>query len=753
MALIDRGRNADAVALFRQILGRAPGNSKALYGLGLALTRAGQFGEAIAAYQSALKQQRDDPLVLADLGAVFVLSGNPTRALPYLRRAEAARPREPSILLNIGRVLGQMGKTEEAHAYNARALAIDPDNVMALNNQGTWLLDAQRFADAIACFNRILALDPTFETALFNRAIALAALGHPETALQSYDQALALRPDWLEAHQNRCVVLQGLRRFDEALASFARILELHPAHAPTLSNRGNMLRDMQRSEEALEDFARALAIDPRYPPALTNRAAALLDLHRYEEAARGYETLIAIDPNFEYGLGYLAKAKMYACEWEGMQELCARITDGIRAGRQTMHPFPLLALIDDSALHLRAARIFAADKFPRAPEPMWRGERYDHSKIRVAYLSGDFHSHATAFLMAGLFEEHDRSRFEITAFSFGSEPLDSMTDRLRPAFDRFLDVRPNSDREIAEQIRRMEIDILVDLKGFTADGRLGILAHRSAPLQVSYLGYPGTVGAPYMDYIIGDPMVTPADVHHHYSECVVTLPDSYQVNDSKRAIDPNTPARAECGLPDDGFVFCCFNNTYKITPAVFDIWMRLLAETEGSVLWLLRDNDMAMHNLRNEAAKRSIDPMRLIFAPRMPLPQHLARHRLADLSLDTLPYNAHTTASDALWTGLPIITRAGESFAARVAASLLTSVGLPELITHSAEEYEALALRLAHRPEELAVLKEKLARNLRAAPLFDTDRFRRHLEEAYRMMWRRHANGTSPTGFAVPAVP
>lgn len=751
-ALQQRSQYAAAAALYGQVQGAAPEHFPAAYQRGLCLVRDGQYAAAIAQYEDALRLMPEDVQTLSDIGAAYSMWGRDADAMPYLEHAHRLHPDDPFILLNLGRALRGLGRDAEGRVCNERALALDPDNLMALNNQGNLLLDALEPAAAIGYFNRTLALDPLFASAIYNRAIALAMLNQPEAALNSYDQALALRPDWAEVHQNRCIVLQNLRRYDEALAGYERMIALRPDNPSVYSNRGNMLRDLKRYDDALEDFSRALAIDPRFAPALGNRAATLLDVHRYEDAARAYDAVLAVDPDYDYVHGYLAKAKIYCCEWDGLAALCSVIIARIRAGKPTMHPFPLLPLIDDPGLQLQAARFFATDKFPAAPARMWRGEMYQHDKIRLAYLSGDFFNHATAYLMAELFETHDRARFDVTALSFSPGGSDAMRERLMPAFDRFIDVRANSDREVAELIRQLEIDVLVDLKGYTTDGRLGVLGHRPAPVQVSYLGYPGTTGADYVDYVIADPIIIPDAARQHYSEQVVTLPDSYQVNDRKRPIDPHTPSRAELGLPEQGFVFCSFNNNYKIMPATFDIWMRLLAQVEGSVLWLLQDNDPAMRNLRREAAARGIDPDRLVFAPRMQLAPHLARHRAADLSLDTLPCCAHTTASDSLWTGLPIVTLIGQAFAGRVAASLLHAIGLPELVASTPAAYEALALHLAQDPIALAAIREKLARNLLDTPLFDTMRFRRHLEAAYSAMWQRHENGLPPASFAVPSL-
>jgi protein O-GlcNAc transferase len=409
----------------------------------------------------------------------------------------------------------------------------------------------------------------------------------------------------------------------------------------------------------------------------------------------------------------------------------------------------MLAISASPAVQLRAAEIFTADQCPPAERSIWRGEIYRHDRIRIAYLSADFQNHPTAYLAAGWFEAHDRSRFETIAVSFGPDTNDDMRQRLRGVFERFIDAQSLTNRQIAERLRALEIDIAVDLKGYTTNSRAGIFALRPAPIQVGYLGYPGTMAASYMDYILADEVVIPSDHAPFYTEKIVWLPGTYQVNDRARRISDQTPSRAELSLPDEGFVFCCFNNSYKIRPAIFDIWMRLLRQVEGSVLWLFEENGSAAQNLRLEAERRGVAPERLVFAPHVPAAEHLARHRHADLTLDTLPYNAHTTASDSLWAGVPVLTCLGTTFAGRVAASLLKAIGLPELITTSLEDYEALALRIAREPDLRAALKQKLARNRDTFPLFDTARFTRHTEAAYTTMWERHQRGEPPQSFAV----
>ena len=424
----------------------------------------------------------------------------------------------------------------------------------------------------------------------------------------------------------------------------------------------------------------------------------------------------------------------------------------ISGKKSIIAPFLLLGYSGKPALQLQCARNYIDDKVPLVPRPFWTGATWRHDKVRIAYLSADFHRHPTAYLMAELFERHDRSRFEVIGVSFGVDDKSDMRRRLVAAFDQFYDVRRKSDQEVAKLLHDLQVDIAIDLKGYTQDSRPGILAYRPTPIQASYLGFPGTMGAEFIDYIIADKTVAPFEQQPFYTEKIVHLPDCYQVNDTKRNIAERTPTRQEAGLPEEGCVFCCFNNNWKITPEVFSVWIRLLHAVEGSVLWLFRDNESAERNLRKEAQARGIDPARLVFAGRLPLEDHLARHSLADLFLDTLPYNAHTTASDALWVGLLVLTCMGNAFAGRVAASLLNAIGLPELVTHSIEDYEALALRLAKDPSLLEGYRNRLAANRLTHPLFDTDRFRRHIEAAYLQMWEIWQRGEQPRSFAVEAL-
>jgi predicted O-linked N-acetylglucosamine transferase (SPINDLY family) len=540
-------------------------------------------------------------------------------------------------------------------------------------------------------------------------------------------------------------------RFEDALTSLDSALALSPDRAELWNNRGTVLAALGRLDEACVSFGRALNLRPDLTSAFGNRANSLLALGRHEDAARDYERVLAVHPDMPYARGNFLHCRLQSCDWRDFDAERAQLLAEVRAGKRAASPLAWTVILQSPEDQLHAARILTADKYPSMP-PLWRGERYRHDRIRIAYVSADFSAHATATLMAGVFEHHDRTLFEPIAISFGANDRSPMRGRLENSFARFIDVTSQSDAEIAALMRETEVDIAVDLKGYTANARPSIFARKPAPVQVSYLGFPGTMGAEFIDYIIADPIVIPETAEAFYSEEIVRLPDSYQANDAKRPIAPAAPTRNEAGLPESGAVFCCFNNAYKILPELFDIWMRLLRNVEGSVLWLLDGNPSAASNLGREAEQRGVTASRLVFAPRLPPDEHLARHRLADLFLDTLPYNAHTTASDSLWAGLPVLTCTGDTFAGRVAASLLHAARLPELVTKSLAAYEALALDLARDPKTLASIKAKLVRNRDICPLFDTARFTRHLEAAYVAMHERASRGQPPTSIAIPPI-
>ncbi|HVZ13345.1 MAG TPA: tetratricopeptide repeat protein, partial [Bauldia sp.] len=561
--------------------------------------------------------------------------------------------------------------------------------------------------------------------------------------------ALAIVPDRPSALTNLAAVLVQQERLDEATALAGRAAEIDP-NSPenwiTLSAAQGMLHE---ATAALASAERAVTIAPRNPLALMARAAALSELRRHDLAVADYLAARRINPHEKGLLAVLVSAKMQNCQWEGLDADVAELLRGVRQGSERVKPFTLLsvpgATLADQA---RVAAETVAREAPPRPA-VWHRPASPRGRIRLAYVSGDFRDHPLSHLMAGIFERHDRARFEVLGVSYGVDDGSDIRRRILSAFDKVLDARNQSDDAVAALIAESEADIAVDLGGHTSGGRPRIFVRRPAPVQVAYLGYPATSAIPAIDYLFADRIVVPQAEWPHYSEKIVWLPHSYYPHDDRQPIVDTPMTRADHGLPAEGFVFCSFNNSYKIAPAVFDVWMAVLRQTPESVLWLLDSTAGVSANLRREATVRGVAPERLIFAPRMRTAEHLARHRLADLFLDTLPYNAHTTAADALWAGLPLITCPGETFPSRVAASLLTAVGMPELIASSLDEYAALAVRLARDPAALAAVKAKLAANRDGTPLFDTARFTRYLEAAYATMVERHRRGEAPAAFAV----
>ena len=666
------------------------------------------------------------------------------------REAHSLVPDRVSVLTNLSLALLKQGKFSDSKKYAELSVELDDKNAEGWLNLGVCLQKEDNAIQALESCDKAIALNPDYAEAWSNRGAVLHDLKRHDDALVSCDKALALKPDHVEAWLNLGVTLHDLTQLDEALASYDKAIALNPDYAEAWSNRGVVLHDLKCFEEALASYDKALALKPDNAEARFSLGVTLQGLKRFEEALASYDKALALNADMPYALGNWLLTTMFLCDWKGLDAACDKITKRIDTGDRASTPFPVLAIPSSLAQQRKCADIYIQDKFPANPCLPPFGEKYAHDRIRIGYFSADFHNHATAYLMAELFELHDRSKVEVIGFSYGVSSSGAMRKRLETAFDRFIDVSAKTDQEIALLARTFEIDIAIDLKGFTQDSRTGIFAMRPAPVQVNYLGYPGTMGADYIDYLIADPTLIPPEHIPHYSEKIVYLPHTYQVNDSHRKISDRGMSRKDAGLPKEGFVFCCFNSNFKITPDVFAVWMRLLQKVEGSVLWLFEGDSTAASNLRQEAKKRGISADRLVFAERMDLSDHLARYRLADVFLDTLYCNAHTTASDALWAGLPVLTCLGETFAGRVAASLLNAIGLPELIARSHDEYESLALALATDPQRLSAIKQKLAQNRTTHPLFDTALFTRHIESAYAAMWERHQAGLSPDHIHVP---
>ena len=605
-------------------------------------------------------------------------------------------------------------------------------------------------ATAAACYERAIALNPRSADALHLLGSLKAQAGAPQDGLQLIERAIAVDAGKALFWCNHGNTLKLLRRLADAIASFDRALALEPAHEDALYNKGNALRSLGRLDEAIASFDRLIARSPAHSDARFARADCLVRVDRRAQALEDYEQAVGIAPQSD-ALSSYGQLVLDGCDWQRAAAVAPLLDCAVASGQANVSPFVYLGFGRDALAQRRCSELWAARLVGAVaampPRPAARRDR-----IRIGYLSSDFRYHAMSFLIAGMIEGHDRSRFEVHGFSAGPDDGTDMRRRMQKAFDRFHDVATLTDGAIATAIREREIDIIVDLNGWSSNTRIGALAPRPAPVQVTYLGFPGTLGTRFVDYTFTDRWVAPLEAQAAFCEQLAVMPDCYFVNDAKREIAAAVPSRADCGLPPDAFVLCCFNSTYKIIPPVFAAWMGLLKQVPGSVLWLLRSNELAETNLRAAAAGHGVDPARLVFAPKVLPPIHLARHAHADLVLDTLPVNAHTTGCDALWTGVPFVTCMGDSFVGRVGASLLHAIGLPELVTTSLQDYAALALRLAQEPATLAAIKARLVANRLSHPLFDTARFTRHFEAAYEIMWDRHLAGEAPRGFVIPPV-
>ncbi len=729
--LHEAGKNDEAAALFSRILRASPANFVALYTMGVIRYQREDYEGALSFFTRARKLNAAFVPLHFNLGLTHLKLSRMPEAIACLQHAvqldgsyEPAR-KQLELLQN---GMQQNSSQELSGYYGEHAAAI---------NRAIELQSQQRADEAEALFRQILFEEPGNILALYSMGAIEQQRGRPDLALDYFEQGAAARPDYAPIWYSRGVVLQSLKRHEEALASFDRALALNPRYSEALVNKGAVLAEMKRHRDALLNYEELLKIDPNNVRALNNRGILLSDFKMFDLAIQTYEHLLRVDPEYEYALGLLTFAKLHSCEWSRLEEYSNKVIEGVRNGKRVCKSQAFLAMSAEPEEHLQCARIFAQQYFPAQP-PVWQGERYQHDRIRIAYVSPDFREHPVGHLTAGIFEQHDKQRFELIAISLGLDDDSALRQRMVKAFDRFIDVRQMRSLEIAQMMREMEIDIAVDLAGYTADSRTDLFSYRPAPVQVNFLGYSSTLGTDYFDYIIADQQIIPEEYKHCYSEEVVYMPDTYLPTDGSLQIAERTPSRQEHGLPADGFVFCSFNHDYKINPPVFDIWMRLLKQVPNSVLWLMKLNESAERNLRKEAERRGVSAERIIFATRVPkVEDHLARYRIADLFLDTSPYNAHTTTSDVLRAGLPVLTCRGKAFAGRVAAGLLTVVGLPELITDNLIAYERLALELARNPEKLQGLRAKLQENLKTTPLYDTVRYCRNLEDLYLAMWRR----------------
>jgi predicted O-linked N-acetylglucosamine transferase (SPINDLY family) len=749
LIMLDRHQDAERYANIASKI-----NSKdetLLSNYGLILKSLGEHEGAIEKFSEALKINDKNYLTWHNRGTVFHEMRRYEDAVADFDRAASIEPRFDETLISKGNSLSHLAKFEEAIGCYDSVLARQPDSAEALLGRGNALYRLAHYEEAIVAYDRALALNPELAEAWLGRGNSLFDLKRSEEALISLDRALAIKSELAEIWLGRGNALYDLKRYEEAFSAYEKALTRKPDLESAYLGLGNVYYDLKRYDEAMAAYDKALEFKPDLVEAWIGRGNLFSELKRHEENIAAYDKALALKPDIEGAEGWRLFTKMVICDWSNFEADRSHLLNSIKDGKPNEIPFGLLSISESPDLQLQYARLWASIKYPAAKNNLWKGEVYKHDKIRIAYLSPDLREHPVSFLLAGVFEQHDRSRFETTAISIGPDDKSEMRRRLENAFDKFIDVRVKSDGDIARLLRSSEIDIVIDLGGYTRDSRSAILANRPAPIQINYLGYAGTMGAAYIDYLIADSTLVPPSYRSHYSEKIVTLPNSFMPNDeSKRVVSERAFNRSEFGLPENGFVFCCFNQAFKFNPDIFKTLMAIMQSVDNSVLWLSEFSPAVISNLRNEARAAGIDPDRLVFASRMPsYAEHLARHKLADLFLDTLPYNAHTSASDALWSGLPVLTQIGETFAGRVAASLLNTVGLPELIAKTKDEYKRKAIELASSPAKLAAIKTELEHNRRTAPLFQTKLYTRHLESAYEAMYRRQQDGLPPEHITV----
>jgi predicted O-linked N-acetylglucosamine transferase (SPINDLY family) len=738
------GRFNDAKKLYEEIINKYPNNYEAIYLKATVETQLGNYNYALELFDQALALNNTEPHAFSNQGIALAEIGRFEDAVISYDHAILLNPNFAEAYSNRSAVYAKMGRHNDALCDAARAIQINPGYADAYINYANSCQELGKLEEALVYFKKVIALNYNLELTHFRCAIIFFNINKYAEALADFDRVIELNQNNAAAHLGRGKCLRQMRHFEEALNSFENSIKITPNSFDAYQQRGVVLMSLNFLDEAIVSYDKAIELNPSCGDAYCNRGLAFMALRKYTEAIESCEKALELqdfDQNYRILILYL---RMLVCDWPGILEYLSNPEAQTFVGAKFVVPFPVLALVDDPDLQLSVATLFSDAKYPAQENSKIYLHKESSKKIRIGYYSSDFYEHATSYLIAELFELHDSDKFEIFGFYFGDEHEDESYARISQSFDHFFNVTHSTDIEIVNISRELGIDIAIDLKGFTKDARTGIFSERCAPVQVNYLGYPGTMGASYMDYIVADETIIPKENQKFYSEKIAYMPDSYQINCSKRKISADIFSRKYEGLPEDGFIFCCFNNNYKILPATFDIWMRLLKSVEGSVLWLLEDNSIAAKNLREEAQIRGIDPSRLIFAPRVEVSVHLARQRLADLFLDTWPCNAHTTASDALRVGLPVLTLLGKSFAARVGGSLLNALGLPELIARTQEEYETKAIELATNSCYFESIKKKLLNNQMSYPLFNAKLFTVHLEAIYVAMHERYQSGQLP---------
>ena len=735
------GKLEEATKLYQEILKTEPKNSASNHNLGLIFFSMNNINSAIPLFKAATEINSNVEQYWISYSKALIKDNLLNEAEVSCKRAINLKPNSAEAYFNLGIIMQKFNRLDEAEASYKKAIQFKPDYIEAYINLGITLDELSRFDEAELYFKKAIELKPDYILAYNNLGATLHKLAKFDEAEEIYKKAIELKPNYAEAYFNLGNLMKDFHKLDKAEDNFKKAIEHKSNYVEAYNNLGTIYNDLNRLEDAEISYKKAIIFNPQYAKSYNNLGAIQFSLKRFEESLLSYNRASELKPDMDYLMGTLLHTKMHLCLWDNLEKNLQELTKKINEGKKVSLPFPILSLIDDPDIQWKMAKINTNHKFPKSNIFPKISHYHSHKKIKIAYFSSDFRDHPVARLNADIYEIHNRKKFEIHAFSFGLNTNDEFNIRIKKSVDHFHDIRMTSDIDVVKLARFHEIDIAIDLVGFTAGGRQSIFAMLAAPIQVSYLGYPGTMSADYIDYLIADYTLIPLDKQNYYSEKIIYMPNSYQPNSSKRDNLKITLLRDEFELPKNSFVFCCFNNNYKITPTTFVSWMKILKATRDSVLWLLVDNIKAIKNLKREATKLGVNEDRLIFAKHVSNKEHLKRIQLADLFIDTFPYNAHTTASDALKMGLPVLTCTGNSFASRVVASLLNAIKLPELITTTQNEYETLAIELATHPKKIKIIKDKLINNFKITPLYDTHLYVKHLETAYSTIHERSENG------------
>ena len=761
-----KGEVAEAQRLYQSVLQVFAKNQRAQQGLAalnnttqslpqgsidrlVGLYNQGEFSVVVEQAEALTKQYPDVFIIWNLIGASATQLGVLDKAINSFQKALLLKPDSADAYSNMGFALKEQGKLDEAVKACKKALLLKPDYANAYYNMGNALQDQGKLDEAIDAYNKAISLKPDYAKAYYNMGNALKGQNKLDAAVEVYKKYILLKPDYANAYYNLGVVLQDQGKLERAIDAYNKAISLKPDYAAAYDNMGTTLKDQGKLDEAIEAYKKSLSLEPDYPQTYNNIANALIDQGKLDEAVNTFNAALLLKPDYEAARTQKLHQQAHICDWDSIDE-DRKLIPKLGTYKKSVSPFSLISLEDSARRHCLRSENYAREMFPQKPMPLPEKPLKMPERIRIGYFSSDFKKHPVSYLIAKVIKLHNRDKFEIFAYSLIGKKEDELRKQLIKSFDVFKDVSEISDKEIALLSRQDKIDIAIDLNGYTQNARSGIFAYRAAPVQINYLGFAGTMGTDFIDYIIADQYLIPTNNRKYFREKQIYLPNTFMPTDNSREFSKHFISRSEMGLPEAAFVFCCFNNNYKITDLEFDIWMRVLSKVKESVLWLRRSNQISDKNIIKAAKKRNIDASRLVFADKVPMDKHLSRYKLADLFLDTFAFNAHTTTTEALWAGLPVVTKEGQGFAARVAGSLLNAIGLPELITQNEGDYEDLIIELATNPHKLGVVIKKIDENRLSKPLFDTVLYTKHLENGYLLAYQNYYAGKVPETIIVP---